>query len=727
MYGLQGSSCAVKSIQQRQGISDWFQIPIIFVILGLLFQYLSIPYFQKQTLDFSRWKWLTKVDFGLESIDSDIVHEMESKQHFEQKHFLPIVFPNKRVLGKVTTVDRVVVKAAAPIPVPATPADLTEKRKFMLIHRFLSARLLIAVNTPVISVASIHMASHAPRPLNTQVSAIHTASEQSQRVSIHRKIASVGRVVEEPSHISQGESENDLEDRKVAQNTRIQKAQEWNEKIPDEFRKLAENENARKVIVQKAQLAKIPSVLDEVYYSGLKGIFNQMQKPAALPGTPPLNVNTTVALATANEGSLSPMAPVNNARAIEMARESSTVSFVEAFDSRQTEVEGVQIESISKEPIGENGAYRGWDLALADSHRTTLYWRDLENEPVPVMHINTVKSLESSRLAGVVQQSGAGIIYGRIAPGWQVEVAPNDLLGRSEPVFLDAHAESINGDRFDAERYFVFLNVNPGSRIVYLRSKTDEASGGLAIPVLPGADTYLDLRHLSSKQTLSGTLYDESSHEAEGVWPLGGSTVRVIGQSAAVAITDTNGYFRFSNLITIANYPIYLESYKVVESQDGVMRHLGYTHRYRVSPQDMENLNLYRIARSQIRGWVNQVPNGISRESGLVVAAFTEMEQVNPSLKWVPSVQSLPSSANLTPATYTLSSEGTLKYSEYLQVGEGNRILGAQLPEGPVVVRISDPLERKVVWSELFFATPGVVNMVGPYPFAKVVGKRAER
>jgi hypothetical protein len=234
--------------------------------------------------------------------------------------------------------------------------------------------------------------------------------------------------------------------------------------------------------------------------------------------------------------------------------------------------------------------------------------------------------------------------------------------------------------------------------------------------VLAGSASYLNLTQISTSGRLSGVLYDENDWEGQPA-VLAGSTVRVIGQSG-VAITDTDGRFQFDHLLTVGRYPLYLESYKAVESDSGQLRYLGYTHRYRVFPDAMESLPLFRVSRAQMRAWNRQWGEPGAR-GGMVVAAFLHPDRFQSSMHLVPTTQSLlpASSESLTASMGTDGVLGTL--GSFLSPYR-NRVVGTHLPEGPAVMRLGDA-SRGNVWQELFFAAPNVVTVLGPYQMDSIL------
>ncbi|MGK5082192.1 hypothetical protein WDW37_02720 [Bdellovibrionota bacterium FG-1] len=100
----------------------------------------------------------------------------------------------------------------------------------------------------------------------------------------------------------------------------------------------------------------------------------------------------------------------------------------------------------------------------------------------------------------------------------------------------------------------------------------------------------------------------------------------------------------------------------------------------------------------------------MSDESGLVVGAMVGLTQKYGDGRLFPGVKPL-FDATLRPETYTLDANGQLEVG--LPLGQATpRFASVQVPEGPSVVQIEDN-NRHPVWSQLVFAQPGVVNIIG--------------
>jgi hypothetical protein len=846
MHGSHGSSSTLPASTLSIGQFVLMSIAVLSASSAFMVQRLALPQFEKSVrLDLSSLDWLGQIKFGFEQVavpaeapvaPSSLIKPLEevnaqtkgqkskssgkslaespsrprakfSAHRKPLKRFSVLAFATKKVLGNVPSDHNRVVPGEV---------DSIERGKLVVMHQFLTARLMIALNTPVMHVADLHGVT-APSDEVMQVKKIGvdtlivTAASSERPLTTHktmkkadRKIASVGRITYEPADSESNDSPKNGSNKIDAA---VKSAQEWNQLITDDFRQIAQNTQAQVPTAESilnspqstAKVSDLAPELDSLYWTQMTSTYKSMGAPEAsislaqaaasnnsdldiqklnlavaslnTSATVPTPVTTQVAVAqngatqmttamaaafppfvlptpstkidySANKIKLSDRVlvtqsktsalvadtqhdPAASAPSSERAAEDN---LVEAFDAKQTSIPGSS-QAISAESVdADETIKRGWNLSLSASadHWPTLNWFDPSVDAkqfIPLLHNNTVKSFETARLGNIVQQAGAGIVFGKIASGWQVEFAEEDIIGRKSPLFLDSQALIMGNEDVDAERYFVYLNVNPGSRVVYLNSRHGGGSGGVALPVMAGTATYLDLSKISVDKKVSGILYDEVHTAEEPLWPLAGATVRVIGQASAVVVTDSNGGFEANHLVTAASYPIYIESDKLVETDMGENKRSGFTHRYRILQKEMENLKLYRISRSQVKGWLKQlsgpinqetgIEEPISKESGIVVASLSQMIDSHPDLNLFPSVRAIPSSSSLVPETYTLSSSGQLEVLAPLQSTEP-RFIGVQVPEGPVVTQVTDQ-GRNVIWSELTFASPGVINMIGPY------------
>jgi hypothetical protein len=389
---------------------------------------------------------------------------------------------------------------------------------------------------------------------------------------------------------------------------------------------------------------------------------------------------------TSNEYSVNAMNTQNSASS------SDVTLLTEAFDW-VTPVSGGTKSYVSKEAGSQNGA---WLLTQASDHWPTLARR--ASASIPVISRNTGKLL--SAMAGASLEAEAGIVFGRLPSGWTVR-----LSGRSErPIFLNARNQTISPSSVEGERYFAFLNVAPGSHLVYLANRNGVEEGAVGIAAVGGVATYIDLTSIH-KVTVTGKVLDGSDVHSR---PMAGASVRVLGALATHSETNRSGQFTIDNVLTVGDYPVYVET-----DLNG-----AYTHRYQLSPTQLRNTVLYRLSPSAIQTWTNQLEGAISPDSGIVIAAVPKIAaSASAHSRLTPVIQSLASNPTLKPEVYTLSSSGQMQVGQSLDA-QNVRFVSVQVPEGPAVAKIVDaekPTDKTLIWSEVIMVSPAVVNIVGPF------------
>lgn len=378
--------------------------------------------------------------------------------------------------------------------------------------------------------------------------------------------------------------------------------------------------------------------------------------------------------------SLSPL------RKLQTALQSAKPEFREAFNSDQ-EVLGVQSTVMSLE--GEGAGWR--------NYATEGYWptvtRFRPHQSIPLISDNSAQLLGMAARARA--QREAGIVFGSVPSGWSVAFAGHSEKG----VFLNAENQTLSPFALEADRMFAFINAEPGARALILRGPAEDEYGVIAVPVLAGHATYVDLTRIDVKK-LSGYVFDGDSQETP---PLGGVQVRLSGTSSQDVVTDSNGYFEINHVLTLDDYPVYIET-----DQSG-----GFTHRYEVKPENFKEAVLYRLSDSQISNWVDQLEGGISPESGLAVIALSPsvLERAL-QRKLLPRLSSLMKSSSLTPETYSISPHGELQVQSPIDP-QLPRFISVQLSEGPFVAEVVDERDQPI-WSNILFAQPRIVNIVGP-------------
>lgn len=509
---------------------------------------------------------------------------------------------------------------------------------------------------------------------------------------------------------------------------KMKTAQEWNQLIPQAFRELVRQQKAdqasRSVSLEdlKTELTMLEfdflsthllamedsagivgrrARIAEKYYAKN---FKHPSAATPLPQSRPATASNSIGMSNAQVLLASHAAYAESqARAVSVT---SQLAFVEAFDLTVA-IENAVSEMISLESGEVQALKRGWRQSKAEAHIPTLSWSDPARQSpvewVPMISYNTIRVLvsvaeriraEQGIIDSIHVDSNKGILFGKVAPGWNVHFSDQS----EAPIFLDMNLQP-SADT-EGDRYFVFLNAKSGSQMVFLSQDSGE-SAGLAVPVMSGAATYLDLSVIS-KSSLTGRVYSATGDAGEEASPLSDTSVRILGQEANAAKSDSDGFFRFDQVISVGSYPFFVET----------DRARGFTHRYKVSPNKMMDLSLIRIPARKIIEWVEQIPGGMQESSGLVVAAVPEIVNENDGMRLIPSVRSLVANP-LVPQTSTVAPWGDLR-SGYPLGWEESRFVSSNLPEGLIVTQVMDQETKKVIWSELGTASPDVINIVDP-------------
>lgn len=359
--------------------------------------------------------------------------------------------------------------------------------------------------------------------------------------------------------------------------------------------------------------------------------------------------------------------------------------YVEAF-SLNTQISQVLID--------EKSHFGIWTVLRAKSYIPTV--ASTHEDTVPLLSENSRRTLELA--SGAVYQSSSGIVYGELPDGALIEYS-----GRTEkPLLFDSNHNVLAPTERRGERTFVLLNAQPGANILRLINSKGVSEFAVRVPVFVGSATFVDLRGLSEK-SIHGTVI---SAEVSGVLPVSRAKVNLPGCSAPSVYTDQEGAFNFSHLLTSSKYPLVFET----ESENGAV------HRSQIllrsSAAANEAVTLYQFGIDQIRSWVSSLEGGVSEQSGLLVAAFPELVKFRGEGELFPVVRSLSEAPALTSETYLLSPTGQLMSREPMRA-ESARVVAVQLPEGLGLINLEDRA-KKIRYSELFFASPGVVNVIGP-------------
>lgn len=362
-----------------------------------------------------------------------------------------------------------------------------------------------------------------------------------------------------------------------------------------------------------------------------------------------------------------------------------------------------------------------WRKAEINDHLPTLYRTFGQMKArIPSFSSNAIAILEQ-RIKTKIHPE-LGIVFGKLPRGWQVDLASSgaDASIISQKVYFDSNGVLVEGAAaIKRATHFAFFNVIAGYPLLYLRNDLQKPAigGAIALPVASGQVTYID--------TLRYEVQDVEGHVLSAVEPFGAALgkvyVHLFGHPQAGTVSDFDGMFRFKRVVVFKGFPLHFETKAMEENREqddsGVPQEefiKGFDHRYQVSIEPGSELILYRFASHFVlEEWLAQLGvGGIDSSSGLALSAFPQLiTKFSESLfqKVVPvEVRS-----KLTPESYSIDLDETLNAKKALNL-KSPRALTAQLPEGLNQIVLENN-SGSPQWSQFFMASPGVINMVGPY------------
>jgi len=341
--------------------------------------------------------------------------------------------------------------------------------------------------------------------------------------------------------------------------------------------------------------------------------------------------------------------------------------------------------------------YYGWTVSKAPLYWNTVFW---SNQRAEALSHNQAMLFAATAQTQI--QSGTAIIYGRVPAGYRVA-----LSGRAEAaVYLNSRTQPIAETDDTSERYFSFVNVAPGSQLLYFIENKMGQPGAVGVPAVADTATYIDLRQVN-ESSIQGFIFDAASAQEE-LKPLPRTLIEVIGYDGLSTFSKEDGSFEISRINMISDIPVFLQ----VVAQDRL------AHRYRWSTSESTRpAPLFVFSNEQIRKYSDQLDGGISLESGMMMGAvpgiIAHAKKSLDSDQLFPGLRLLVEDSNFHSEVYTLNPRSELQVTKSLSSQE-TRMLYFQIPEGPVIPFLEDK-EQKLIWSELQFISPNVVNVIGPY------------
>lgn len=384
---------------------------------------------------------------------------------------------------------------------------------------------------------------------------------------------------------------------------------------------------------------------------------------------------------------------------------------VEAFNpGAEKDSLSICFRSLSQEGERDGEQAKWWEAYGSEKEHwpTLALLRDsqLSNlNRVPMLSNASIRIL--SAISKTNTHTGTGILFGEIPSGLEIQ-----LIGRSDsPIYLDGGMkERDSNSDTPGVRQFVFLNVQPGQPLLMVKDAQKNQSGTLPIVVKSGMATYVKVPELKLVD-LNFVLLDASSTFEKR---LAGLTGELVGQSEKIGISDTRGILKISKAVVLGDYPLYVD---LLQSEK------GYKNRYRVrtDARDAKTglIPLYFFNELKVTSWIKQLAGGVSPFSGLIVGALPrellmqkkstpKAVKINRALR----IGTLDKKSALVPERYVLSPSDQLEIKNSLTAVD-NRFIGVQIPEGTAIPSLIDE-NGSLLWSEMVYAQPGVINVVGP-------------
>jgi hypothetical protein len=378
---------------------------------------------------------------------------------------------------------------------------------------------------------------------------------------------------------------------------------------------------------------------------------------------------------------------------------------VEAFNpSAEKETLTVCRRPLSLEGSLGQDNHRWWEAYESENtHWPTLAFQRVkdplqEKDRIPMLSTASIRIL--STISRVNVHEGTGVVFGEIPRGLDIR-----LVGRSDaPIYLDSgmKVREVTADP-SAKRHFIFLNVAPGQPLLTVTQSEKALSGSIPLVVKAGMATHIRVPEPTEKDA-TFTIYDASAKSAR----IAGITGEIIGQAGRMGISDKKGSLKVSKVVTFGAYPLYLDLARSEKS---------YKNRYRISPSEM-NRPLVFIDEKRANAWISQLAGGVSPYSGMIVgmvpsSALSTKKAAGDSAKANQlRIGTFEKKSSLVPERYLIDRGDHLISQSNVQEGLA-RFVAVQIPEGVAIPSVIDA-QGEFLWSEIVYAQPGVINIVGP-------------
>lgn len=339
--------------------------------------------------------------------------------------------------------------------------------------------------------------------------------------------------------------------------------------------------------------------------------------------------------------------------------------------------------------LSKNRTGAGWVKVEGGGHLKTLTHQPAPNGGATLLLDEPSLSALALR-SGIGLAQGAGVLVGPVPPGTRV-----GFVGRSE----DPQVFESGG-----RKYFIILNAEPGAGVLEVALEHEPGSVATVFaPVLGDVITYVDLARpqvtdLRVRVVKSGRAKDP---EAEGL------TVGWSMHQGIQAITRSEGVAEIRGVQVVPGFPAYLDVQSRRKDEP------GFVYRYEIKnplaePGAERTHLLPQIPERQLSRWLQQVKQGLSDQSAMVVGRLRPVQARGPGLHAV--VDPLTSRYGLEPITFSLLWDGSISRTQPLD-SASPRFMSVQVAEGLSQVRIGSD-SAPAVHLGLLPVSPRVIHVV---------------
>ena len=265
-----------------------------------------------------------------------------------------------------------------------------------------------------------------------------------------------------------------------------------------------------------------------------------------------------------------------------------------------------------------------------------------------------------------------------------------DWLVKSEQILKEVNSISYSKAPLDK----LYTKLQPGMKLIEIIHKETKEKAAVALPVMRGHVTFLDLSQPEQHKVVITTDAQSSEGQILNIsWVgLGRETIYRTGKKPQSA-----------EFTTFGKYPIVADVKSVG----------GFSHRYLVFQKARQvEMNLEILKDSQVERFLKMLEGGVSSESGMVFGKVP-LSQIGSDLRIDPSRKS----KSLIPELYyyngSLNEEDQVLIPHTQANAKVRNFVGVQIPKGMLLLSLEKPSGDKNN-IQLHMAQPGVINVYQP-------------